>query len=234
VVTTVPVPRKLRADDIFFPAMGLLILGIVVVGFAESYFFAGMLRAELPNTLVHIHGALFVSWIFFLNIQASLVAVGRVKWHKTLGIFGVILPPLMIIFGVLTLFDSIRRNATGIPAELILVGDGAELALFVALTSWGLLVRHHAAAHKRLMIIGTIAMLGPAIDRWPIPHTPVGAICFQVALPLLIVAYDLWSRRRVHYSTAIAYGMMIAGLAMAFPVSGLDFWQPIITWIRHT
>ena len=81
---TVSSPQKLRADDIFFPAMALLILSVVVLGFAQTYFFAGMLRAKLPNTLVHIHGALFVSWIFFMAIQTSLVAMGRVTWHRNL------------------------------------------------------------------------------------------------------------------------------------------------------
>jgi hypothetical protein len=192
-----------------------------------------MVHAKLPNVLVHIHGALFVSWIFFLVIQTSLVAIGRVEWHMTLGIFGVILLPLMVVFAALTLLDSIRRNGTGVPPELLLVGDLEELALFAVLTSWALLVRYNAASHKRLMIIGTCAMLGPVIDRWPIPHTPLGAVCVQLALPLLVVAYDLWSRRRVDRSTAIAYAMTVVGLLMVFPVSRLGFWQPIITWIRH-
>jgi hypothetical protein len=111
-------PYNLRPDDIFFPAMALLILVIVLIGFAQSYFLAGMVRAKLPNTLVHVHGALFIFWIFFLLIQSALIALGRVKWHMTLGILGIILPPLMVIFGILTLFDSIRRNGTGIPPEL--------------------------------------------------------------------------------------------------------------------
>lgn len=98
--------------------MALLILVIVLIGFAQSYFLAGMVRAKLPNTLVHVHGALFIFWIFFLLIQSALIALGRVKWHMTLGILGIILPPLMVIFGILTLFDSIRRNGTGIPPEL--------------------------------------------------------------------------------------------------------------------
>jgi hypothetical protein len=85
-----------------------------------------MVFAKLPNALVHIHGALFVSWIFLLVIQNVLVAARRVKWHMTLGILGVILAPLVVVFGVLTVFDSIRRNRTGIPAELILVSDGAR------------------------------------------------------------------------------------------------------------
>src|ERR1700690_2265964 len=232
--TAVVSQQKLRADDIFFPAMALLILGVVFVGFAQSYFLAGMFRAKLPNTLVHIHGALFVSWIFFLVIQTSLVAIGRVKWHMTLGIVGVILPPLMIVFGVLTLFDSIRRNGTGLPPELLLVGDLANLALFAVLTAWALLARRNAASHKRLMILGTMAMLAPAVDRWPIPHTIPGTLAILLGLPLLVVVYDLWSLRRVHRSTAVAYAMIAVVIFTLFPISRLGFWQQMIAWIRHT
>src|SRR5277367_5696878 len=232
--TAVVSQQKVRSDDIFFPAMALLILGVVVLGFAQSYFFAGMFRAKLPNTLVHIHGALFVSWIFFLVIQTSLVAIGRVKWHMTLGILGVILLPLMVVFGVLTLFDSIRRNGTDFPPELLLVGDLENLALFVVLTVWALLVRRNAASHKRLMILGTMAIMGPAIDRWPIPHTILGTLAVFLGLPLFVVAYDLWSSRRVPRSTVIGYAMIAAIVFTLLPVSHLGFWQPVITWIRHT
>src|ERR1700677_1901028 len=96
--TMIAAPRKLRADDIFFPAMALLILAVVVIGFAQSYFLPGLVFAKLPNKLVHIHGALFVSWIFLLLIQNSLVAARKVKAHMTLGVLALILPPLMAIF----------------------------------------------------------------------------------------------------------------------------------------
>lgn len=232
--TAVVSRQKVRSDDIFFPAMALLILAIVVVGFGQTYFFAGMLRAKLPNNLVHIHGAVFVTWIFFLVIQTSLVAIGKVKWHMKLGILGVILPPLMLVFGVLTLFDSIRRNQTGVPPELLLVGDLGELALFVVLTSWALLARRDAASHKRLMILGTMAILGPAIDRWPIPHGVLFTLGVYFCLPLLVVAYDLWSRRRIHRCTAIAYAMIAVVTLTVLPVSRLGFWQQVIAWIGHT
>ena len=233
--STVSLPHKLRADDIFFPAMGLLVLSIVVIGFGQTYFFAGMLRAKLPNTLVHIHGAVYVSWVIFLTVQPWLIAIGQVKWHMRLGLLGAILPPLMVVLGVLTVFDFIRRDdGTVIPPQLLMAGDFAELALFVGLTTWGLLVRRHAASHKRLMILGTMAILGPAIARWPIPFNPLGIICIQLALPLLVVLYDLWSNRRIHRSTTIAYAIIVAGLLTALPVSRLGLWQPIIMWIRQS
>jgi hypothetical protein len=222
-----------RADDIFFPAMSVLILAVVVFGFAQSYFIPGLVFARLPNALVHIHAALFVSWIFLLLIQNALVALGRVKWHRTLGILGLILPPLMVVSGVLTVFDSIRRNGTGIPAELILVGDFEELGLFVLLTGWGMAARRNAAAHKRLMILGTMAMLGPAINRWPFPDALriPGTIGVYVALPLLVVAYDVWSRRSIHRATVIAYVLLAVGMFTMVPVAGMSFVHHFVEWI---
>ena len=100
-------PQQFRADDVFFPAMPLIIPAVVVYGFAQSYFLAGILRAPLPSKLVHLHAGLFVPWIFLLLLQNVLVALRKVRWHRTLGLLGVILPPLMLIFGMLTVFDSI-------------------------------------------------------------------------------------------------------------------------------
>jgi hypothetical protein len=231
-IRTVTEPRRLRPDDVFFPAIALLLLGIVVTGFAQSYFFAGMIRAKLPNTLVHIHGALFVSWIFLLIVQTMLVAVRKVRWHVTLGILGVILPPLMLILGILTLFDSIRRGQLGIPPEFLLVGDIEQLILFIVIISWAMLARRNAASHKRLMILGTMAILGPAIDRWEL-GLPV-TIGVSLALPLLIVGYDLCLLRRVHRSTVIAYLMIAAMILTLLPVASLPVWQRSIYWIRHT
>jgi hypothetical protein len=226
----------MRADDIFFPAMALLILAVVIIGFAQSYFLPGMVFAKLPNVLVHIHGALFVSWIFRLLIQTSLVAAHKVKLHMTLGILGVVLLPLMVVFGVLTLFDSIRRNGTGIPAELILVGDLEEVALFAGLTCWALLARRDAASPKRLMILGTMAIMGPAINRWPFPpdlRMP-GTMDVYVALPLLVIAYDLWSLRRVHRSTTIASVVIIVAMLTMLPIASMRLWHPLVDWIRHS
>jgi hypothetical protein len=229
-------PKSLRPDDIFFPGMALLILAVVFIGFAQSYFLPGMVFAPLPNALVHIHGAIFVSWIFLLVLQNALVAMRQVKWHMTLGILGLILPPLMAVFGVLTVFDSVRRNsALPVPFEMIVVGDFEELALFLGLTTWGLLARRDPVAHKRLMILGTIAIVGPAINRWPFPaeiRLPATMAVYSL-LPLLVIAYDFWSRRRIHRCTAIATTLILTAMLTLVPVSSLHIWHGFIAWIRR-
>ena len=221
---------KPRADDVFFPATSLLILAVVVFGFAQSYFLPGMVFAKLPNALVHIHGALFVSWIFLLVLQNFLIATKKIKWHITLGILGMILPPLMGVFGVLTVFDSIRRNGTGIPTQLLIVGDFGELAVFLVLVAWAMIVRRSPAAHKRLMILATMALTGPAINRWPFPPgiRLLGTLVVFLLLPLLVVAYDLWSTRRITRATAIGSGLIYVQALTLIPIANLSFWPRLI------
>lgn len=231
-MATMAVPKtKLRSDDIFFLSMALLILTIVVTGFAQSYFLAGMIRAKLPSTVVHIHGALFVSWIFLLVAQASLVTLRKVKLHMTLGILGFVLPPLMIVAGILTLFGAVRRGDLDISPEILLAGDLENLIIFIILISWGMLARRNGAFHKRLMILGTMALTGPAIDRWGfgVPVT-LGVI---IALPLFVLVYDLWSQRRVHRSTAVGTAMIVGAMLTVLPFSRMGFWQQLVSWIRH-
>jgi hypothetical protein len=46
---------------LFFSGMAGVILASVFVGFAHSYYLAGVFKAPLPNLLIHIHGVGF-SW----------------------------------------------------------------------------------------------------------------------------------------------------------------------------
>jgi len=223
---------RVRSDDIFFPAMALLILGIVFTGFSRTYFLAGMMRAKLPNTLVHVHGGLFVSWILFLVAQPWLIVAHKVKWHMRAGVLSLIFVPSMVILGVLTLFDFIRRSP---PDEeflkLILIGDLEIITLFVVLTSWGLLARRDAASHKRLMILGTIAIMGPAIDRWNFGITATLGVTF--GLPLLVLVYDLCVLKRVHRTTVVASALTALWVLTLVPFAKLAFWHQCVEWIRH-
>jgi hypothetical protein len=230
--TSVDRGHRRTADDIFFSAMALLALLIVLVGFAQSYFLAGMVRAKLPNVLVHVHGALFVAWIVLLVAQTGLVVVRRVRWHMALGLLAVVTAPLMVVVGIWTTLDSIHRNnGAGPPPEILLLGNTSSILIFAILIGWGMLARYNAVAHKRLMILGTLSILGPAIDRWHL-GLPV-TLAIILLLPLLVVAYDLWSRRKVQRATMVATCLIYASIFTLLPLSHLPFWQRCISWIRR-
>jgi hypothetical protein len=225
-----------RADDYFFLAMALLILGIVFIGFAHSYYLAGMFQAKLPSLLVHIHGIAFSCWVLLLLVQIALVSSGRVQWHRRLGVFGGILAVAMVVLGVATLIGAVRRDAKlGMSLESLLADDLLQLTVFAALVLWAFLVRTDGAAHKRLMIFATVALLGPALGRWPVPFVFSSNFVFFGILDsffVFMIVFDLWTRRTVHRATIFGSLVILAMDIVMPPLAHLAWWHRLALWIQ--
>ena len=101
--------RGIEVENRFFVGMSLLLLATVLVGFAKSYFLAGLVRAPLPNKLIHFHALLFSCWILLLIAQATLISANRFDLHRQFGLFGFGLACGMTIVGVMAATDSLRR-----------------------------------------------------------------------------------------------------------------------------
>src|SRR6201986_4304209 len=99
-----------RYDRVFFPIMSVLILGAVFIGFARTYYLAGLIHAPLPSWIIHVHGAIFSTWIILLCIQTGLVSARRVDLHKKLGLFAFGVSCVMVIFGLLAARDALVRG----------------------------------------------------------------------------------------------------------------------------
>jgi hypothetical protein len=95
-------------EHLFFSGMAVLILGAVALGFACTYYLAGLFKAPLPTWIIHVHGAVFSTWILLLIVQTSLVSVDRVKLHRRLVIVGFGLACLMIVLGTCAATDALR------------------------------------------------------------------------------------------------------------------------------
>jgi hypothetical protein len=108
--------------------------------------------------------------------------------------------------------------------------------VFAVLIAWAMIVRRIPAAHKRLMILGTMGILGPAINRWPFPDAIrlPATIVITLGLPLIVVAYDLWSARRVYRETLIGTSIIVVVAFTLIPVVNLPVWQPVIRWILRS
>jgi hypothetical protein len=232
---------NLRYDNRFFAGMAIASLVVIFIGFARTYYLAGIFRAPLPNLLVHVHGAVFSLWILLFITQVCLITVHRVDLHRRLGMFGFGLAWLMVILGVLAATDSLARHAANPGMETveevrafyaIPLGDMLMFSTFVYL---GFRNRPHAAMHKRLMLFATFSLLDAGFDRWsifdPYPLPVVHAVCF---LPLLAVlmAYDLWSTGKLQRVSFWASGFLLAVQQLRHPLSHTAVWQAFAAWAQ--
>ena len=223
-----------RMDRIFFSAMAMLFLVIVLFGFAQTYFLVG--RIALPPwkhafagprpLIVHIHGAVLTAWFVLLVVQTRLVATRRVRLHRRLGYAGMGVASLGVVVGFLVTCEHLARAFP--PGDAKIVTAGGNLAVLFDVLIFGVLValayfyRNNPAAHKRLILIGTVAILPPAIARssfFSLHHFWLVTVGIAYALIVMIAIYDLISRRRVHPAT-------IGG--------GLFYLLVMNSWVAHT
>ncbi|HET8923007.1 MAG TPA: hypothetical protein VFN26_08440 [Candidatus Acidoferrum sp.] len=229
-----------RYENLFFSGMAGMFLAFVFIGFARTYYLAGLFRAPLPNLLLHIHGAVFSSWILLLITQTSLVAARRVDVHRRLGLLGFGLACLMVVLGVLAAGDQLARHTANPGTDTI-----EEVRAFYAIPLGGILMfatfvtlgfrnRFHPAVHKRLMLFATMALLSAAFDRWPIfePYSlPVVHIVCSVPLLLLIMGYDWWSTGRVQRVTLWSSAFLLVVQQGRHLIGHTAAWQSFAAWV---
>jgi hypothetical protein len=226
-----------RFDHVFFTGMALLMLATVFVGFAHTYYLAGLYRAPLPSRIIHIHGAVFSCWILLLVAQTSLVSAGRVDVHRRLGVAGFLLGCLMVVLGVAAATDSLARDApAGRDVQAFYIVPMTDILVFGVALYFAFRTRTDPAAHKRFIYIATTMLLTPAVARWPFAFVyrkgPVIAL-FVESFLLALVAYDLWSTRRINRATLWAGSFLIVVLQIRVLIGRTAAWHAFAAWVQH-
>ncbi|HVU18468.1 MAG TPA: hypothetical protein VHD32_16310 [Candidatus Didemnitutus sp.] len=232
----VAAPRR-RAESLFFAVMVVWMMVIVFIGFAHTYYLAGLFRARLPSPIVHIHAVLFTSWWLILVLQVVLIATGNRPWHIRLGSVGMAVAPAMIVSGLLTLAAAVRRHAEmDMPPEVLLEVDVLQLLGFGILILWAYLVRTNGAAHKRLVLLASAALLGPALSRWPYESITGSDWTFYLVLdsvPICLIVFDLISRRRPHSVTLLGSGILVLLQYLMSTSAHWPIWHELTAWIQR-
>jgi FtsH-binding integral membrane protein len=210
----------------------------VFLGFAHSNYLAGMFHAPLPSAIIHVHGALFSSWILFLLAQTTLVAAERTDIHRRIGIAGFLLACLMVIVGVWAGTNALARNFAppGVDAKTFYVIPITDMLVFGALVFFAYRARFGSAAHKRIIIIATVALMIAAIARWPFPlllGNPLAAALVSYLFLLMLMAYDLWSTHKIHRATIWASVFLIFVQQVRFPIAQTAAWHAFATWAQN-
>jgi hypothetical protein len=236
-VRPAPVFPGRRYDHYFFSGMALLMLLTVFVGFGPTYYWAGVFRAPLPSLIIHLHGAAFTCWILLLITQTSLVAAGHVAIHRRLGLAGFLLACAMLVLGVLAATDSLVRESgsVGRDSKFFYIIPLSNIFIFAVLTFFAFRARFKPDAHKRLILIATLGLLVAAIARWPfaLVHKRAEiAAPFSYIFLVFMVAYDLWSTRKIHRATLWAGAFLISVEQLALPIGRTVAWHAFATWVQ--
>ncbi len=227
--------EKARHEDIFFCTMALVILGTVLLGFAQSYYLAGVFQAHLPNLLVHIHAVVFSAWILLFIAQTLLISGKRLDLHRRIGILGAGLAASMVVLGFLVATDSLSRGfvppGSKIDPKSFYSIPFFSTAVFCFLIIWALRARFDGPTHKRLILIATISLLGAAVNRWPFPIFHKGPVTSAILTlyVLFLASFDFWSQRRIHRATVQGGLFMIICHQIMFPIGLTPAWRHFAT-----
>jgi len=201
-----------RAVDWFYIGSALVLVVIVAVGFAPSFYLryardlAGATTRPLPMYLI-LHGIVLSSWYLLFLTQTCLIATKRVEIHRTVGLAGAVVAILLFAVSLNVVLRAPARNlaagASIAQISLMVIGDIAILLLFAALVTLGLLLRGRKEFHKRLMTLASVTIVAPAIARWPGAEAalPLSVLVPQLGFCAALVVHDMVTMRRVHPAT---------------------------------
>lgn len=236
------------AERRFYLAFVLVIFAAVLLGFGRTFF----LRAWFPEWVeLHapkepyflLHGVIAAAWFVALIAQASLVTAGRVDLHRRLGALSMGLAALVVATGITAAVIAARRPTGFIdieaPPQVFLAIPLLGLLPFAAFVALAYAFRRNAQAHKRLMLLASLGIIGAAVIRWPfdamfLPSPVPGYAVYDLAalaflLPLL--AWDLTTLKRVHPVTLFGGLALVAWVPFVGYVSQSGWWYAFADWI---
>jgi uncharacterized membrane protein YozB (DUF420 family) len=220
--------------------MALITAATILAGFSNTYLPKLVTGTPALPSIVHLHAAVFTTWLALFVAQTALILKGRTAVHRRLGVAGVALAALMLVVGMATAITVARLGHRGIPgvefpdAEGFLLLNLSSVLVFAILVGVGWYVRRNVQAHKRLMVMATVGgLVGPGVSRLPFASgrpAVIGVLVF--AFLLAGPVYDLATRRRVH--PAYLWGGLLALGALppvVAQVSATAAWRSIAAWI---
>lgn len=234
--------RDLTAlDRRFHLAAAVAAAFVTLVGFSPTFFARPPSLPALP-ALVTLHGIVFSGWLAAYMLQSALITLHRRDLHRTLGYWFTGLGAAMVVLGLVTAVESVRRGAGGAfddDPRVFMVIPFFDFVLFASFLGAGYRWRRSPETHKRLMLLATIDLIGPAIARMaqhssrPLfaEHFPMWAFAGMMLFIAVSAVYDLATRRRVHPAYLWGAAILTASGPIRFSLGGTAAWLAFVDWL---
>lgn len=240
-MTSPPFAPSHRFDRAFYLGFALVAWAVVAIGFGPGL--ADHLAGRLPPPplILHVHAVAFFGWLALFTTQTVLIGRQRVGLHRQLGLFGAGLAVLMVYLGIATALAVHRERFEAGHGERIafLIVQIMGMAIFAVCVALALLLRNRPAAHKRLMLLATVELLGAgfgrSLGRVLMKQLGAGLVGFPLALFAggyllvgLAMLYDLGTRRRIHPVYLAGLPCMMAAHLLMSGIYHHPGWPPIV------
>ena len=234
--------RAIVPQDRFFFWMSVLLLGILVVGFAPTLYLRVIFDPEPIPAYLHVHGGIMTAWFAWLVMQTWLVRHGSTIAHRRMGEGGAIIACGVVIAGPMATIGSVPRIRaagydwyTDMSAMTELGVEGVtmldfmsqvvwanfiSIAAFAGLVTAAIIVRHKPQYHKRFMLFASIAIVGPALareSRIPGLGGEDGPFITLALFGLVaaMVIHDAKTHRSIHVATIIGFAVIVLGALLS-------------------
>lgn len=215
---------------------GVMLL-IVLAGFSPTLYLRAFFHVPAIPPYLYVHGAVISCWFLWLVVQTSLVAARRTDIHRQIGIAGAVLGVGVVMVGLVATLGVVRRlPAMGVDLEseigfvsMVVFGNIGSLVVFSALLIAAILLRHRSEVHKRLMLLASFNVIGPAFSRisyWPVfawieeePFFLAGMLILLAALGL----HDLIANGRFHTATTVGLLFTVLTMIVSSVIASTEF-----------
>jgi len=248
--------RVIRRRSGFYFGASIALLLSVLIGFAPTLYLRALFPGRPIGGHLYVHGAILTGWFVWLVVQTSLVRTGRTIAHRRMGIVGAILGFAVMFAGLLATLNVVHGiRAAGITLDMDIsalrtpgLGSDLTIGAFLSPIIWlnlasilafailfitALVQRGRPEAHKRLMLLASICIVGPAlarVARWPVfggeqgPFVPVVITLSLVAM----VVNDLRSTGRANRVTLAGIGFIVLAALCALSIGNSQFGQAFV------
>lgn len=150
-----------RPGALYFPVVSTLLVGLSVLAFADNLI-TDIHQPSNSDPQMVVHGLIAAAWVFLFAAQAWLIYFGRIAAHRRLGpwVFAV---AAGLALSTLYLFVSKFHGWAAMESEVL--ANRLLLPVFVFCTVLAYARRNRPDWHKRLLLIGTMALLEPVLAR---------------------------------------------------------------------
>lgn len=219
-------------------ASAVAFAAIAFVGFSPTYYLKSMYGAPPLSALVHVHGLVFTTWLLLFFTQAFLVSAHRIDLHRRLGMVSACFAVLLVVIGWQTAVNASRLGHVpdgAAPLQFLAV-PLFSLVVFVALLGTGLYFRRrNREAHKRLMLLATLSILGAPIARLQLDiirrYGPLATFSLLSIVLIACIAIDTFKHRRLHPAMGWGGLLIVASLPIRLAISHTQAWLDFATWL---